>query len=510
MLKKSGLMLTCAGAIVFVGVLVAAGCGGGGPNTPVAALSTAAQFNALLPAAQKSATRVGAAKCTPCHAADCTTQAATRHAAVSVDCESCHGPGSVHVANHSLTNILRGPDVVRTAVCGQCHSDVVADFNQSMHAQMVTSEVNSGSATCLRCHSGAFHTLNISSPLSHGQTPAQVDAAIVALPSATLLSYAAYNAVSPVVPGSSHDSIACAGCHDPHQNTNNLVHPASNPAGQEVYLRLLSSNTDMSSDPAAATPAQYTTINQICGQCHNNRGGDPSDAGLAANTSRAAVHEGPEYNMINGNGGAEGITTTNGTTYATGTAAPAVRTSSHVTAPDQCVTCHMPNARHTFTVSLDVSCSPCHTSADAAARESSVQTSVQNALAALAARMANWSVTIGASPGTGLPVFKDPTGQSWNYSGSIPSTDVMPTNWQKAIPIQIKRARHNYSLILLDRSYGVHNYVYTQYLLNQSNVGLDALGISRSVAVPQNRRDVMAILNASLAQLKAAHGNTGD
>jgi hypothetical protein len=487
------LMLTCAGALVFVGVLVAAGCGGGGPNTPpVSALSTAAQFAALLPTAQKPATRVGTAACKPCHAADCTSQALTRHAQVSVDCESCHGPGSVHAAKPAKTNILRGTDVVNPIVCAQCHSDVVNDFKSSMHAQVVTSAISSASSTCMRCHSDPFHTLNVESPLAHGQTPAQVDAAIVAIPATstdpTVASLATY-------PPATHASVACAGCHDPHQNTTNLTS-----SGEQFYLRAATSSTDLSSDLPAATPAQYTTINHICGSCHNNRGGDPSDQGLGANTTRPAVHEGPEYNFLNGNGGAEGITTTNGTVYATGTSAPAQRTSSHVNVPDQCVTCHMPNSRHTFTVSLDTSCAPCHTAADAAARENSIQAQVQNGMAALRARMANWVSTVGAGG------YTDSTGVAWDYSSNIPSTVTVPKTpaWQTQIPIEIKRARHNYYLLLLDRSYGVHNFVYATYLLNQSNAGLDKY-VSRSVSIPSSRAAVKAILDADYQKATAQH-----
>ncbi len=486
MLKKSGLMLTCAGALVFVGVLVAAGCGGGGPNTPpVSALSTAAQFAALLPSPQKAATKVGATACKPCHATDCTSQALTRHSQVSVDCESCHGPGSVHAAKPALTNILRGIDSTNPIVCAQCHSDVVNDFKKSMHAQVVTSAISSSSATCMRCHSDPFRTLNVESPLAHGQTPAQVDAAIVAIPAATLQTY----------PPATHASVACAGCHDPHQNTANLTSDK-----EQFYLRAATSSTDLSSDPPAATPAQYTTINHICGSCHNNRGGDPSDQGLGTGTSRPAVHEGPEYNFLNGNGGAEGITTTGGSIYASGTTAPAQRTSAHVAVPDQCVTCHMPNSRHTFTVSLDTSCAPCHTATDAAARENTIQTQIQNGMAALRARMANWAATVGAGG------FKDSTGIAWEYSGNIPATVVVPKTptWQSQIPIEIKRARHNYYLLLLDRSYGVHNFVYAQYLLNQSNVGLDKY-VSRSVSIPSSRAAVKAQLAADYEKAKMSH-----
>jgi hypothetical protein len=474
-------MLTCAVAALFVGVLVAAGCGGGGPHSPqVAALTTAAQFKALLPTGQKSATPVGAAACKPCHAADCKTQALTRHAAISVDCEACHGPGSAHVAaKGGLTNILNGPQSLSTAVCGQCHADIVSDYNTSAHAQVITDAVSTtaASSTCLRCHSDVLHTLDVEAPQAQNPplTPTQIDTAITGIAQTTLNTYA----VATV------HTVACAGCHDPHQNTQYL-----DSAGNQFYLRAKTSNTDLSSDPPNATVAQYTTVNQVCGMCHNNRGGDPSDAGLTKNTSRPATHEGPEYNMLNGYGGNEDP------------AGPSTRTSSHVNAPDQCITCHMPtvngSVRHTFTVSLDVSCAPCHTPTDAAARETTVQTEITNGLAALETRMRTQA----------LKLFGD--ANDWDYTTNIVSPSVAPT--QSKVPLAMKRARHNYYFILLDRSFGVHNIDYTTYLLNWSNTNLDTvdttLGIStRAATTPLSRQQVLSMLNANLAKMKSTHAS---
>ncbi len=214
-----------------------------------------------------------------------------------------------------------------------------------------------------------------------------------------------------------------------------------------------------------------------------------------ANTARPATHEGPEYNMLNGVGGAEGVTTTGGSSYAVGTTPPAVRTSSHVNVQDQCITCHMPNARHTFTVSLDVSCAPCHTTTDAATRENTVQTDVQNSLAALEVMMENYVL---AQPWN---TSKDPT--VWDYSSNLASTSVFPK--QSNIPIELKRARHNYYFILLDRSYGVHNYVYTQYLLNQSTTGMESLGVTPPPT--KSAKLVASTLAHSLAVAKAGHMN---
>ena len=107
--RKTAAVLVGMGAVLFLALLVIAGCGGGGPLTPTGTLAPVSQFLQLLPAVQRTATRVGAAKCSTCHAADFTSWSQTKHSQAQVDCESCHGPGSVHVASPNLTNILRGP-----------------------------------------------------------------------------------------------------------------------------------------------------------------------------------------------------------------------------------------------------------------------------------------------------------------------------------------------------------------------------------------------------------------
>lgn len=464
MKKRNAKVITGAAAALWLALMFAAGCGGGGPNTPSGPGTVNAQFTQLLPAVQRSAARVGAAKCAACHTTLHTGWMATQHAKALVDCESCHGPGSVHIANPVADNILHGTDSANSLVCGQCHSQETSDWSASKHAQIVADPVNTASNNCLRCHSGEFGATNVSEPLSQGQTPDQIHTAITSLSSTALMAYVPVTTTS----------ATCTSCHDPHQNTNSLTS-----ASEQFYLRRDTSSTDLSSDQPGATVASYTTVNHICGSCHNNRGGNPADAALNKNTTRPATHEGPEYNMLLGYGGAEDV------------AGPPKRTSSHATVPDQCVQCHMPNARHTFTVSLDTSCAPCHTPADAASRETTLQTQVQNDLVALRTRMQNWAQA----------TFGDPN--VWDYTSNIPATSNTPD--ETKVPIQVKRARHNYYFILLDRSSGVHNANYTNYLLNYANTGLDALGISRVQTRAMSRQERISILNSDILKVRSAN-----
>ena len=477
MQRMQWLFIVGAAALLSLGLLILAGCGGGGgPLTQVITTggpSPSAQFLALLPAVQRSATPVGTAKCVECHKdphkdPDPAKLALTVHAKNNVGCESCHGAGSAHVASPAKTNILTGTDSTRPQVCGQCHGPIQDDFLRSRHASAIEEVLTSAETspatgkTCLRCHSAAFRAVTIDEPLSRtGTTVAavdqatrdQIDANITALPN---------DQVSTIVAGTK-ESASCTTCHDPHRNTGNL-----NSEGSEQYLRRATFSTDTTFLQPGTPVKNYTTIDHMCGTCHNGRGVDASDAALAK-AVRPGMHNGPQFNMLLGVGGSEKLDT--------GTVTPTARTSSHSIVPNQCVHCHLPNQRHTFTVSLDTSCSPCHTAADAASREDALKSEILNALTGLKTRMEQWAKT----------TYNDT--DLWDYSENIKL--ILDANGnpkaapdQTKVPVQIKRARHNYYFVARDRSFGVHNSVYTRYMLDIANRNLDALNVPRSVAQP--------------------------
>ncbi len=311
----------------------------------------------------------------------------------------------------------------------------------------------------------------VDDPLANGKTPDDVNNNITAQTVDQLQAF---------VPGTK-ESATCVTCHDPHRATTNLTS-----TGEQAYLRRPTSNDDIT-DVTAATPVkQYTAANHICGSCHNGRGVNPSDAALTSGTSRANMHYGPQYNMLNGNGGVEGIGT------------PPSRTSSHAEAPDQCAHCHMPNKRHTFTVSLDTSCAPCHTPTDAASRSDAIKNETLSGLLGLRTRMERWA----------NGKFAD--SDLWDYSSYVSAEGKTAPN-QSLIPIELKRARHNYYFILNDNSYGIHNTPYMRYLLNVANAQLDTLGVSRDVSgsravTPQQR---LTLLNADRLRSRKADGIHG-
>lgn len=476
---------------LIVGTTFLVSCGGvGGPTTPAASGGSTAptqNFLALLPPEQSGATYVGAATCgaAACHGGapaaalkagshgstvtkmlsgpetgQYTTWNQTLHAQKGVTCESCHGPGSVHANNPTKSDgtpqaILTFPSVVSQEVCGQCHGPIHDDYNASKHSQLIPDPINSAvsnpstaaTSRCFICHGGlarAQYTENGIDPST--------------LSSAQILTMA--NSILNTVP----QSADCTTCHDPHAKTGNL-----DGDGQEDQLYHKVALTDPTNIAPGSTVLQYTAVNQICGQCHNGRGTTATDTYLTNSTSRPSVHHSNNLNSLLGVGGAETP------------AGPPQRSGTHALAPGQCTTCHMPSGRHTMTVSYE-GCAPCHTTSDAAARAATLKAEVINDLTALSNRMGTWATT-----NLGGPTL-------WDYTSNILPPLVAPK--QSLIPIQVKRARHNYYYVVTSGDYGVHNPAYTRYLLQWASDTLTQLGLPQVKAA-----DIQAI---PMAQKEAA------
>ncbi len=129
---------------------------------------------------------VGTDACLGCHdgrsASDTRTYLASPHGLAGVECEDCHGPGSVHVrfVGGFIQNPAEGTFENSYAACTTCHADTVGQFLESQHAK---AEV----ATCHTCH-----TLHRAYPLllthednrlclaCHGTLGFETDQAVVA------------------------------------------------------------------------------------------------------------------------------------------------------------------------------------------------------------------------------------------------------------------------------------------------------------------------------------------
>jgi hypothetical protein len=97
----------------------------------------------------------------------------------------------------------------------------------------------------------------------------------------------------------------------------------------------------------------------------------------------------------------------------------------------------------------------------------------------------------------------------WNYWALVPTEKQgLSRTIQGLIPIQVKRARHNYYFVLRDASFGIHNPPYTRHLINIANIELDSIGVPRiapeSLLSRIPRQQIRAILQADLQRLKAS------
>lgn len=461
-------------ALALTGTLaLLSGCGGGGGPMnvvpPGGGGGTTAEFLALLPAGQQGATYVGTAVCIGCHetgkngapVVDIAAFKATKHNSLGVGCEQCHGPGSKHQAGPSTETILTMPLLSRAAVCAQCHGPMANEFKNSPHSQVIAHAVEAGT-TCLRCHSSSFRTDMIEMPLAAGRTADQIDAAILAMSADEVKEHVE----------TTTESASCVACHNPMKTTDNLMWKA----GKQAQLRHPEGKYDTSDMAQGAAVKNYTVLNQACATCHNGRGIDGRDAALTSGTARPNTHGSPQYQMLMGLGGSELPD------------APATRNTAHANAPGQCAHCHMPDSHHTMTVSFDTSCAPCHSAGDAAARYA-IRGVIEANLVALKTRLGNWAKA----------KFGD--ADLWEYTTNIPAGKTAPP--QSQIPIEVKRARHNYYLVTFDGSFGVHNSTYTRYLLNMANLNLTNLGVAKPAPVNMTPAQLDAFAKSERARAKS-------
>lgn len=212
----------------------------------------------------------------------------------NIQCENCHGPGSLHAASSGDGSAIDIP--TNTGQCNQCHDAPTHHFKgtaweNSMHA--VTTTDPAGNANCVGCHTGTGFIQRMSG-------------------------------ISPITDTSYH-AIDCSTCHEPHGNTG---------PGTTRQIRNMESVTlaDGTMIPLSGNDSRGYPSNAgegiLCMQCHQARVNASTYVNNTAGTAHYGPHVGPQTDMLMG---------TNGYTYG-----QSIPTSAHqFVVQNSCVTCHM-------------------------------------------------------------------------------------------------------------------------------------------------------------------------
>jgi predicted CXXCH cytochrome family protein len=148
----------------LAGLALMAGIGGG----LLFAGSCATDRSAVAPLQIEGATYVGDKACADCHDQIAAEFPASPHARLHLDrggipgqsgCESCHGPGSKHIAQGGrggLEKFIINPGHDPQA-CFRCHLEVQAEFHFPQHHPVLEGKMN-----CVQCHDP--HGMDIMKP----------------------------------------------------------------------------------------------------------------------------------------------------------------------------------------------------------------------------------------------------------------------------------------------------------------------------------------------------------
>ncbi|HEY1339056.1 MAG TPA: hypothetical protein VGF59_16185, partial [Bryobacteraceae bacterium] len=209
----------------------------------------------------------------------------------NIQCENCHGPGSVHANSGGTT--LAISKTLGSGDCAQCHDAPThhiknGEWNNSQHAIATRDPSGAGREACVGCHTG----------------PGFLDKV---------------NGVT--TPDTTYTPITCQTCHEPHGQTKPDTAAHLVRSAQPVTL-------------ADGTKVTDAGNGLLCMNCHQSRQNATVYAATAAASTRFGPHHGPQADMLEG---------TNGYTYG-----QVIPTSAHYfVVEDTCVTCHMQTVAET-------------------------------------------------------------------------------------------------------------------------------------------------------------------
>lgn len=257
----------------------------------------------------------------------------------NIQCENCHGP------NNGSTLHMNGTiDTARVSmaadVCGACHGEPprhgrFQQWEESLHADIELASEESGSASCIRCHSGQGFLLW----LKQGD----LTKSILGKDGKTNATTAEIAAMG-ITPDTAQPQ-TCATCHDPHA-LGSVTGEAN-----DVILRV--------QGDTAMLPGGFKAVNvgngALCITCHNTRNAAHNDS--IAVTGFGGPHQAAQGDMLMGENAYFVV--------------PSQR-SPHSYIENTCTYCHMiaspppaefsyqqSGTNHSFEASTEI-CSECH------------------------------------------------------------------------------------------------------------------------------------------------------
>lgn len=374
----------------------------------------------------------------------------------NIQCENCHGPGTLHMFSGGQTGNTNAICVSYGAGdCSQCHDDLpthyyYAEWRNSGHANMTRTPSGSASRiACVRCHTAPGfiqYCNNLTSPGVYATN---------------------YN----------FEALTCQGCHDPHS--------AANP------FQLRTSENVMLANGMVVTNAG---VGGFCFNCHTSRNGSVTNSLVeypALQTtwgggSAFGTHDSPQADML------EGV---NAVTYGQVIAqAPHANVVSNT-----CVGCHMQPIASTdpaFTLAGGHSTLMTY---NVVTNGVTNTVSVTYVCAQCHGALTNFNIVVPDSVGYGyaqgiqtqvqillnqLSMLLPPSGYQANPANYMADGLVKSPSSQTNWPQKFLQASYNWQFVNSDGSLGVHNGPFAIGLLKASIENLT--GVSTSSGLPDS------------------------
>lgn len=376
-----------------------------------------------------------------------------------VQCESCHGPGSVH-ASGSAASPPRDPmKALEVETCGVCHTGghhpFLEEWQASRHSQLDENAHAAGNAGCQPCHSGTGFVATYD--------PDESDL---------------FNPDNPM-------DLTCGACHDSHSDDN----PAQVRTMAEVDL------------VSGKTIAQGTGgAGQLCMQCHHAR--HSAEDEIPEGSAHFGPHHSNQTDALFGTSGNEAVNPN--MTFAS---------SGHNKIEGTCARCHVyaisngeeSTTGHTFEPKVEA-CAECHGTItdfdqimakkdyDNNGTVEGIQVEVNGLMQKLAETMVTYDNDHYASKYLGNP---DPTSDDF-IATVMDSVNNTYRDSTEAGAVKIREGGFNLFYEYEERSEGVHNPAYIVELLQQSILYYDPTALPSDVVLRSGQATTFTAIAANV------------